>query len=185
VPAPVRVVRRGSPGRTAWAAAEVWVLTVVAHTAAGGGLPSLPWLVAVAGLVALSTGWALRGVVRLRVMVPVLSFAQLALHVALAGMTPQGHGAAAQALVGHPGGGSYELSARMLTAHGVCAVLTAVVWWLRRWVVQVVLTLARAVTVVVRRLAGPALPADGCSWAARSWLVGDPGRAPPRRFVTA
>jgi hypothetical protein len=161
------------------------VLTVVAHTAAGGRLPSVPWLVGVAGLVALSTGWALRGVVRLRVMVPVLSFAQLALHLALAGMTPPGHGAAREGLARLAHGGSYELSPRMLTAHGVCAVLTAVVWWLRRWVAQVVLTLARAVMVVVRRVAGPALWADGCSWAARSWLVGDPGRAPPRRFVTA
>ena len=176
VPGTVDAVRRVSPAPTARAAAEVWALTVVVHAAAGGGLPSVPWLVGVAGLVALSTGWVLRRSVRLAVMVPVLAVSQVGLHEVLAGMAPAG-----QVAHGHDG-----LSPRMAAAHLMCAVLTGVLWWLRRWVVQVVLALAAPFVAVVRRRPAGVGLAVRQSWrAGLLWLAGDPGRAPPRGSVSA
>ena len=168
-----------SAGRKARASAEVWALTVLAHSSAGGGLPSLAWLVGVAALVAVSTAWVLRGSVSLAVMLPVLALCQLGLHLLFAGLAPSGH-----AGVGHEHHASPspwwtdELAPRMLAAHLLCAVLTGVVWWVRRAVVAVVLGLARPFPGVSwrRAWAAHALSSLGT---ARVWLVGDPGRAPP------
>ena len=97
--------RRSSAGRTARASVEVWSLTVVAHTVAGGALPSLPWLVGVAGLVTVSTAWVLRRSVRLAVMLPVLVLCQLGLHALFATLSPAG------AAVGHAPGHAQHAAA--------------------------------------------------------------------------
>ena len=140
---PVPPPRRVTAGRTARASVEVWSLTVLAHSVAGGALPSLPWLVGVAGLVTVSTAWVLRRSVRLAVMLPVLVLCQLGLHVLFASLSTPGAG------THHPQHAAApspwwmdELSPRMAAAHVLCAVLTGVVWWVRRSVVDMVLALA-------------------------------------------
>lgn len=155
---------------------------MVAHTLAGGALPSLPWLVGVAGLVTVSTAWVLRKSVRPAVMLPVLVLCQLGLHALFATLSPAG------AAGGHAGHAQHaatpsswwmeELSPRMVVAHVLCALLTAVVWWLRRWVVEAVLSLGRPLSVAMRPAA---IAVDGRAslGAALVWLVGSPGRAPP------
>ncbi len=181
--------RRSSAGRTARASLEVWSLTVVAHTVAGGALPSLPWLVGVAGLVTVSTAWVLRRSVRLSVMLPVLVLCQLGLHSLFATLSPAG------VVVGHAAGHPQhaaapvpwwmdELSPRMMGAHALCAVLTGVVWWLRRWVVDVVLSLVRHRAVAMRQ-AAVAVLARASFGDALVWLVGSPGRAPPCALAPA
>ena len=165
------------------------MLTVLAHTVAGGGLPSVPWLVGVAGLVTLATAWVLRGVVRLPVMLPVLVLAQLGLHALFEALAPAG-GGVGQAH-GHErahGAASpwwlEQLTPRMLVAHVLAAALTGVVWWLRRWVAQVVLSLATPAALAMSR-PGPVLRAWTLPGSLLVWLVGDPGRAPPRALSPA
>ncbi len=177
------------PWRTVKAAAEVWCLTIVAHSAAGGTLPSVAWLVGVAGLVAVSTAWVLRGSVRLSVMLPVLVVGQAGLHLSLAPLhpaatlVPVGHHHATRSVAGSAWW-MHELSFRMVCTHVLCAVLTGVVWWCRRWVVKVVLSLTAG-------LAAPGLPSrvSGIAHSAPRpslvWLVGAPGRAPPRLLAPA
>ena len=121
-PDPPRVARARAVRRAR--RLEVWSLTVLAHTVAGGGLPSLPWLVGVAGLVTLATAWVLRRSVR------------LAGDAAGVGAVPAGaaravRGAGAgRGAVGHAHGHEHaharspwwlELSPRMLVAHVLCA----------------------------------------------------------------
>jgi hypothetical protein len=150
----------------------VWGLTVLAHSFAGGELPSLPWLVGVAGLVAAATAWVLREQARPALLAPVLVACQLGLHVLFASLPPAGHGA-------HQGHQVVDLSPRVLAAHVVCAVLTAVVWWVRRSVVDVVLRLATSMAVTIERVGIVGnTPAE--THRQLVWLVGDPGRAPPR-----
>jgi len=162
-------------------------LTVLAHTVAGGSLPSLPWLVGVAGLVTVSTAWVLRRSVRLAVMLPVLVLGQLGLHGLFATLSPAGaplgNAAGHAADHAHHAGTSPwwadDLSPRMLVAHVLCAALTGVVWWLRRCVVDVVLSLARPLVVALTR-SSPLVEATVAALSAGLvWLLGDPGRAPP------
>ena len=134
----------------------MWSLTVVAHTVAGGGLPSLPWLVGVAGLVTVSTAWVLRRSVRLtRDAAGAGARASWGCTALFATLSPAG--VAAGHAAGHPQHAAApapwwmdELSPRMVVAHVLCAVLTGVVWWLRRWVVDVVLSLVRHRAVAMR-----------------------------------
>jgi hypothetical protein len=182
---PVAPLRRVSAGRTARTSVEVWALTVLAHSVAGGGMPSLPWLVGVAGLVAVSTAWVLRGSVRLAVMLPVLVACQLGLHALFASLSTAGPvGAHAHHATDVPPWWTQELSPRMVLVHVLCAALTGVVWWVRRSVVHIVLALAEPFGVgswrprlaaLVRTSLGPA----------RVWLLADPGRAPPRMLAPA
>jgi hypothetical protein len=166
------VVRRVAPGRPARASVEVWGLTVFAHSLAGGALPSLPWLVGVAGIVAAATAWVLRRQANPAVMAPVLVACQLGLHVLFASLAPAGHGT-------HHAHGVVDLPPRMLAAHMLCAVLTAVVWWVRRSVVDVVLRLAAPLTLAERQVRIPDLAQAGIRQR-MVWLLTDPGRAPPR-----
>ncbi len=170
-------------GRTARASAEVWALTVLTHSVAGGGLPSLPWLVGLAGLVALSTAWVLRRSVRLAVMLPVLVACQLGLHALFAALATPGHGHLHHAAAPSPWW-TDELSPRMVVAHVLCAVLTGVVWWVRRSVVDIVLALAGPFIVGTWRPRLAALARTSLG-PARVWLFGDPGRAPPRVLAPA
>jgi hypothetical protein len=169
VPGPARPSL--TAGHTARASVEVWALTVVAHTIAGGALPDIPWLVGLAGLVAGATAVVLRNQARPWLLAPVLVASQLGLHALFASLASSGHAS-------HHTHQAIDLSPRMLAAHGVCAVLTAVVWWVRRWVVEVVLQLAASVPVAARPSAPPA-PSVGWAASTKVWLVGDPGRAPP------
>jgi hypothetical protein len=179
----VEVTDGGGARLTASAAVEIWSLTVLVHVAAGGGLPSVSWLVGLAGLVAISTSWVLRRAVRLPVMLPVLVLCQVGLHVSLEAMRPvapveHGHAMAGSAWWMH------ELTPRMVSAHAACALLTGVIWWLRRWVVRVVLILTRPLAIPVRH-PSPALWWRSTPGSALVWLVGDPGRAPPRVLASA
>jgi hypothetical protein len=143
-------------------------------------------LVGVAGLVALSTACVLRGSVQLAVMVPALVGCQLAMHGLFASLSQAGQASVAHAHAHHPTGASpwweAELTPRMVLAHLLCALLTGVVWWVRRSVVDVVLALARPFTVTARHPRRVAL-ARTSRGPVRVWLFGDPGRAPP--LVTA
>ena len=187
--------------RVALVAAEVWLLTTVAHAVAGGELPSMPWLLGLAALVVLATAWVLRSRVTPWLAAGGLAVAQLVLHLLLsasAGASPQAgmatgghaHHDHSATATGTPTGlldpGLLDsVSTRMVVAHVLCALLTGFVWWLRRRVVEVVLHLDRPTTADVRRHAAPASPATGAWPHPRPWLLGDPGRAPPRAFVMA
>jgi hypothetical protein len=144
---------------------------VVAHWAAGGQLPPLPWLVGVAGLVAGATAWVLRRQARVVLMAPVLIVCQLGLHMLFASLGPAGHAS-------HQAHQAVDLSPRMLAAHLACAVLTAVVWWVRRSVVELMLRLARPLVTATRGTTTPAMTRTQTSTPV--WLVSARGRAPPR-----
>lgn len=189
--------------RVAMVAAEVWLLTTVAHAVAGGELPPLPWLLGLGACTALTTAWVLRGRVTPWLVAGGLAVAQLGLHVALgamaagsaphAGMAMGGHAhhghAAAMATATEAGlvdpGLLENVSTRMVVAHVASALLTGFVWWLRRRVVAEVLRLRRPAPTVVRRPASLAGRAFATRPHPRPWLLGDPGRAPPRVLVTA
>lgn len=194
---------RVGAARVAAVAAEVWLLTTVAHTAAGGALPSLPWLLGLGALVTLATAWVLRSRVTPWLVAAGLAVAQIGLHLALRAMAAAPDSGAGTALGRHAHHGHAELtataanpgvldagllesvSARMVLAHVLSALVTGFVWWLRRRVVAEVLRLGRPAPIVVRRRAVVAREAAATRLHPRSWLVGDPGRAPPRAVVTA
>ncbi len=136
----VKVVpRRGVTLRAALATLEIMTVLVVAHTWAGGQLPTIGWLTATAALVFAASSVALRGRVPLWATVPALTVGQLLLHGWLVALTP----AVADAhLHGH--GAHLELTWPMLLAHVVGALATALVWELRRRAVDVVLSWAEA-----------------------------------------
>ena len=120
-------------------------------------------------------------------MLPVLVLCQLGLHALFAALAPAGHAAVSHEHAHHASPSPWwteELAPRMLVAHLLCAVLTAVVWWVRRAVVAVVLGLARPLPGVSWRQARAARAVSSLG-AARVWLVGDPGRAPPRVLAPA
>jgi hypothetical protein len=172
-------------------ALEVWLVTVVAHTAVGGSLPSVPWLVSGAGLVALTTGWMVGGA-SLRVAVPVLTAAQVALHVALTSMPAPDHAHAHAAHAAHttsvasPGVAvSFDLSWRMVIAHLLSAALTAMIWRLRRRAVEVLLGLPGVPAALSWRTSRSVTRVGGRGFRSLPWLLGDPGRAPPRMLATA
>lgn len=156
----MRVVPRpGAVARALLATLEIVVGTAAAHTWAGGTLPSPAWVAMMAGMVLLASVLVLRGRVGAKVAVPTLAAAQLLLHCWLVALSP------AHAAAGHQAHGSaahLELTVPMVGAHLVAAVLTAVVWTLRRRAVDVVLawaTLLRVVVGTVRRLAPTSAPA--------------------------
>ncbi len=106
---------------------------VLAHTIAGGAVPSLWWLTAFAALVYAAGGLVLRGRARIRVVLPALVVAQLLGHAWLVTLAPEahGHGHAMPALLG--------LAPGMLAAHLVAAAATGTMWVLRRRAVEVLL----------------------------------------------
>lgn len=146
-----------------------------AHSWAGGALPSLPWLLGVTGLVFGATLLIIRGQAPLCWMVPALGAAQLLLHGLLAALAPSGHGH------GHTSGAAIlDLSWQMLVAHAASAVFTALVWHLRRRLLDAIIHWSqrlRAVVAVrpkvVRPLGHPLVPNS------RTWLLGAPRRGPP------
>ncbi|GAA2122511.1 hypothetical protein GCM10009843_17720 [Nocardioides bigeumensis] len=179
--------------RTGLAALEVWLLTVVAHSLAGGGIPSSAWLLVVGVLVLVGTACVMRLRVPIWVAAGAVAGAQLGLHVALTASAPASAAPmAGHVHPGHPmpmtaGGASLldGLSTQMVLAHVLSALVTGFVWWLRRRTVEHVLRLVAPVGALVCRHA-PRLPSRPRSRPhTRPWLLGDPGRAPPRALVAA
>jgi hypothetical protein len=174
--------------RTGRAAVEVWLLTVLVHTAAGGALPPVPWLLGLSGVVAVSTAWVLRGTVSMWLMLPVLLLSQLGLHIALGATPAVGHqqvpmqGAHQSMLLSWS---MEDISARMVLAHLLCGLFTAGIWWLRRWVDDITVALRAADSVVVAWRSGLAGASSRPLASSLVWLVGDPGRAPPRVVAPA
>lgn len=141
----VRVLpRRGVTLRAALATLEIMTVLVVAHTWAGGQLPTIGWLAVTAALVLAASSVALRGRVPLWATVPALTVGQLLLHGWLVALAP-----AVPETQLHAHGSHLELTWPMLLAHVVGALTTALVWELRRRAVDVVLTWADAGLVPV------------------------------------
>ncbi len=180
----VRVVpRRGSLLRAALATAEIMTGTLLAHSAAGGALPSPVWIAAVGGLVAAGTLAVQRGRVPLAVAVPTLAAVQLLLHCWLVVLVPS----APVAQMGHGAGASHgaadlahlSLTTPMVVAHVVSAVLTALVWTARRRALEVLLSWARAPRVPLPSLR-PALGPPAPSYVVVEGLLSiAPRRGPP------
>lgn len=177
----VRVVPRpGAVLRALLATLEIVLGTVAAHTWAGGTLPSPAWVATMTGLVLVASVVVLSRGVRARVAVPALAAAQVFLHCWLVALSP-GH-----AMPGHDMTGPHlELTVPMLAAHLAAAVLTAVVWALRRHAVDVVLAWAAVVRVVVSVLRRRAAAAAPTVVRRRLVLAVAPRRGPPRLLAPA
>lgn len=189
-----RGAERGRRGlsRSTWAAVEVWSLTTVAHTVAGGALPSVPWLAGVAVLVVAASALVLCASLSTRVVLPALAASQVGLHLALSWMPPASAPPASMTHVHEMGvhtatigPAAAGLTWQMLAAHVASALLTAAVWGLRRRAVETLECLARRVrwcrppTLVL-----PVHPAR-LRAAQRLWLLGSPRRGPPRTLAAA
>lgn len=134
----LRVVPRpGAALRSTLATVEILLAVVAAHTWAGGELPSPLWIGGMAALVYGAGSLVLRGRVRLAVAVPALAALQMLMHCWLIALTPQAPAAHAQM---HDHAAYLDLTPAMLAAHAAGAVVTALVWELRRRAVEVVLT---------------------------------------------
>ncbi len=174
----IRVLpRRGVTLRAALATLEIMTVLVAAHTWAGGELPTAGWMAVTAGVVFAGGSVALRGRVPLWVMVPALTVTQLLLHSWLAVLAPAPHS-------GHVHGAYLDLTWQMVLAHVVGALVTALVWELRRRAVEVVLTWTSAGLLPVPALrhtvahVAPVLPL-------RRPLVVVPLRGPPVALLAA
>lgn len=139
-----RVPRRVAPVAAGLATLEMLTALVLAHTAAGGSLPSGAWLL-VLGVVAYGAGLDVLGRgLSIRWAAPVMVLVQLLLHAWLMTLQPTGH-------AGHAGGGAVAdgtllgISPAMFAAHVVAGVIAALAWSLRR----------RAVEVLTSWVAGP------------------------------
>ncbi|QZY28546.1 hypothetical protein [Nocardioides coralli] len=109
--------------RAAAATALVVPAAVLAHTWAGGHVPSTPAVLALAALLLGTSALVLRGTVRTRLLLPFLAAAQVGLHegfAALEAASHAHHGAAAPA--------ASPWTGRMVLAHAAVVVLTALVW---------------------------------------------------------
>lgn len=180
------VPRRGLALRALLATAEIMLGTVAAHTAAGGALPSPLWI-AIAAVLVLGGGLVvLRGKAPLWLAVPALGGTQLLLHCWLVALTP-GHDPVAHTMAAPHSAGMaphLELTAPMLLAHLVAALLTAAVWGARRRVVEVLLAWSTvAPRPVPLRPIAPA-PAGGLR-PLPGLLSVAPRRGPPARLRLA
>ncbi|KRC46360.1 MULTISPECIES: hypothetical protein [unclassified Nocardioides] len=147
---------------------------VLAHVAAGGEVPQPLWLAAFGALVYAASGPVLRRRAGIRVVLPALVVVQVLGHAWLVALSPATH-----AGHGHDGAMLLGLSPSMLAAHGVAAVVTGVMWSLRRRATEVLLGWAR--TGVLPVPSAPRLPARTRLVVPRSaWLVAaTPTRGPP------
>lgn len=133
--------RRGARSSAALTTAESVTALVLAHTAAGGDLPGLAWLLPAAAAAYGASSLVFSRRASVRVVLPVLIALQLFAHAWLVTLTAGGHAA-------HPGE-LLGLSGPMLAAHLAAGAVTAAAWLLRR----------RAVDVVVACLDGAEAPA--------------------------
>lgn len=129
------VPRAGSRVSAGLTAVETTTALAIAHTAAGGELPSGGWLVAVAATVYGAASLVLRRRAPLRVAVPALVGAQVLLHAWLVALTVEHAGHVAHETVG----GVLGLSWSMLAAHLLAGAVTALALVLRRRAVAVLL----------------------------------------------
>jgi hypothetical protein len=174
----IRVLpRRWATLRAALATLEIMTVLVAVHTWAGGELPMASWIAATACLVFVGGSVALRGRVPLWVMVPALIATQLLLHSWLVVLEPAPH-------PGHVHGTSLELGWRMVLAHVVGGLATALVWELRRRAVEVVLTWAEIGLLPVPALR-PAVAHSAPVLPLRRPLAVVPLRGPPVGLLAA
>jgi hypothetical protein len=168
--------------RSGVATVEIMTGATVAHGWAGGALPSVPWLVGLVGLVFAASLAVLRRRVGLWLMVTVLGSAQFVLHGFLTWMAPTGHAHVAHA---HVDGPVLGLTWQMVAAHAASAVLTAVVWAVRRRAVEMALTWVDLAPAPLPAATAPVVPAmDAVAWL-RRWLAVAHRRGPPARLVCA
>ena len=162
---------RVSAGLTA---AETTAALAIAHTAAGGMLPSAGWLLVIAATAYGASLLVLRGRLPVRVMLPALVGSQVLLHAWLVALTSgtgmHPHGAGSDALLG--------LTWPMLLAHLGAGLVAAAAWLLRRRAVDVLLGWVDS--------AAPDIPHRGRAAARRAdrplqprYLTARPTRGPP------
>lgn len=172
-----RVPRPGLRLSAALTAGETTTALAIAHTAAGGELPSATGLLLIASTVYGAATLVLRGKAPLRVVIPALVGAQIVLHAWLVALAAEHaeHAAHAAQLTA---GGVLGLSWPMLGAHLLAGAVTAVALVLRRRAVAVLLAWQAQ-----PRLAVPLRPrhlADGPrTLATVVLLTGAPTRGPP------
>lgn len=177
-------VRRApyAAARSLLVTAEIMLGVTLAHTLAGGRLPSPVWVIGLASVVYAAT-WRLdrgsgasgRQASRASVLrsLSVVTATQLVLHAALAGMAPteHAHGAGGWAALG--------LTWQMVAAHVASALLTLLVWRARRRALHVVLDWTDVRTAVLT----PARPAPAGAIESmespRYWTTRAPRRGPP------
>lgn len=169
-----------------WRALAATVLVMVgavsAHSWAGGGLPGLPGLLILAGVLFAGGLLSLKGELRPVVVAPVVAVAQTGLHVSfgLLGTAPGGH-------AGHPahvppvGDGSDPVwwSWQMVLAHLVSTMLTVAVWALCQRAASVLVSVVGEHVHVAFRLPRARPTEASGPVAASDWLVGAPRRGPP------
>jgi hypothetical protein len=144
-----RVPRHGARVSAALTTAESTVALTIAHSAAGGDLPGVVWLLPAMLLGHAASLLVFSSRASVRLVLPALVAVQLLLHAWLHTLAGAGDpaGAAGAAHAAHAGL-PLGLSGPMLAAHVAAGLVTALAWLLRR----------RAVDVLVTWASGPALP---------------------------
>lgn len=175
------LARPGAWWRSARCTAETLLVVVLAHTWAGGSLPSAGWLAAVAVLMTVCGVAVLRGRVRPLVALPLLVAAQLLLHAWMHTLAAGEHAAhAVHAAHAAQSGAVAGLDLPMLLAHLAGAAVTALAWDLRRRAVRVVVEVSEVALVPPPALAStPATPRRVAVRAQRHALLVSPLRGPP------
>lgn len=129
------------------AGAETTTALAIAHTAAGGELPSAGWLLAIAATAYGASLLVLRGRAPVRLVLPAMVGLQVVMHAWLVQLTTGSglhpHGAGPDAMLG--------LSWPMLLAHLAAGAVAAIAWIVRR----------RAVDVLLGWSATPSRPTPG------------------------
>ena len=172
------LARPGTWWRSARCTVETLLVVVLAHTWAGGSLPSAGWLAAVAVLMTVCGVAVLRGRVRPLVALPLLLGAQLLLHAWMHTLTAGEH--AAHAAHAAQSGAVAGLDLPMLLAHLAGAAVTALAWDLRRRAVRVVVEVADVALVPPPALVqAPATPRRVAVRVQRHVLLVSPLRGPP------
>lgn len=159
-------------------AAETTAALGLAHTAAGGALPSAGWLLAIATTVYGASLLVLRRRVPVRVAMPALVGLQVVLHAWLVALTAGSgvhpHGSASDPLLG--------LSWPMLLAHLLAGAVAALAWVLRRRAVDVLLGWSEAPTLRIAHRARVSARVVRPMPAGRSARA-LPTRGPPTRLL--
>lgn len=176
-----RVPRSGVRASAGLAAVESTTALAIAHTAAGGELPSAGWVLVLAATAYAAGLLVLRGRAPVRVVLPALVGLQVVLHAWLVALTEAGglhpHGASGEALLG--------LSWPMLLAHLAAGVVAGAAWLLRRRAVDVVLAWAGTATPAPLHRSRLATRRGSAAPAGRDVVV-LPTRGPPGvRLATA
>lgn len=179
--------------RTLLTTAEIVLGTTVAHTVAGGQLPSLLWL---AGLTAVvyAVSWRLdttkpASLGGLIACASAVTAAQFGLHAALAGIAhPEHVHGAAHTTAGDLSAlelSALELSAPMIAAHTASALLTLLVWRIRRRALQVVLDWNNIRAALPRTPGAASTDTIESTSSSRYWTTRAPRRGPPRPLLVA